>query len=143
MTERSHSDSTQQPAPQTPVKQTPASVPATPFVIDPPDEAARSARIRALRTLLAERVVLLDGAMGTMVQRHRLDEAAFRGERFADHGRDLKGNNDILTLTQPRIVADIHRAYLEAGGDISETNTLHSNAVSPGGYGARELVPGR
>ena len=118
-----------------------APAPAVPFVIEPPDEAARSERIRRLRRLLDERVVLLDGAMGTMVQRHRLDEAAFRGERFAAHGRDLKGNNDILTLTQPRIIAEIHRAYLEAGADIIETNTFNSNAVSQADYGMQALVP--
>ncbi len=116
-------------------------VAATPFVVEPPDEAARSERIRRLKRLLDERVLLLDGAMGTMVQRHRLDEAAFRGERFASHGRDLKGNNDILTLTQPGIIADIHREYLEAGADIIETNTFNSNAVSQADYGAQALVP--
>ena len=117
-----------------------ASVPAVPFVIEPPDEALRTERIRTLRRLLAERVVLLDGAMGTMVQRHRLDEAAFRATRFADHGRDLKGNNDILTLTQPQIIAEVHRAYLEAGADIIETNTFNSNAVSQADYGTEALV---
>ena len=119
----------------------PARVSAAPFVIDPPDEVARGERMRRLRRLLDERVVLLDGAMGTMVQRHRLDEQAFRGERFGGHGRDLQGNNDILTLTQPRIVADIHRAYLEAGADIIETNTFNSNAVSQADYGTQALVP--
>ena len=117
-----------------------ASVPAAPFVIESPDETVRTERIGGLRRLLAERVVLLDGAMGTMVQRHRLDEAAFRAERFADHGRDLKGNNDILTLTQPQIIAEVHRAYLEAGADIIETNTFNSNAVSQADYGTEALV---
>ena len=115
-------------------------VPATPFAVKPPDEAARAERIRRLRRLLDERVVLLDGAMGTMVQRHRLAESAFRAERFASHGRDLKGNNDILTLTRPRLIADIHRAYLEAGADIIETNTFNSNSVSQADYGTQALV---
>ncbi len=115
-------------------------VPAMPFAVEPVDETARRERIGRLRRLLDERVVLLDGAMGTMVQRHRLDEAAFRGERFAAHGRDLKGNNDILTLTQPQIIAGIHRAYLEAGADIIETNTFNSSAVSQADYGTQALV---
>ena len=113
---------------------------AAPFAMEPPDEAERSERIRHLRRLLDERIVLLDGAMGTMVQRHRLDERAFRGERFRHHGRDLKGNNDILTLTRPEIIAGIHRQYLEAGSDIIETNTFNSNAVSQADYGTEALV---
>ncbi len=121
--------------------QAPEPIVAAPFAMEPADEAARAARIRRLHRLLDERVVLLDGAMGTMVQRHRLDEAAFRGERFAEHGCDLRGNNDILTLTQAQIIADIHRAYLEAGADIIETNTFNSNAVSQADYGAQALVP--
>ncbi len=128
-------------APAETPREAPEPIAATPFAIEPADEAARSERIRRLRQLLDARVVLLDGAMGTMVQRHRLDEAAFRGERFAAHGRDLKGNNDILTLTQPEIVADIHRAYLDAGADIIETNTFNSNAISQADYGAQALVP--
>ena len=113
---------------------------SAPFAMDPPDEAARSERIRRLQRLLDERIVLLDGAMGTMVQRHRLDERAFRGERFRHHGRDLKGNNDILTLTRPEVIAGIHRQYLEAGADIIETNTFNSNAVSQADYGTEALV---
>ncbi len=127
-------------APQPSSNASAASVLATPFVIEPPDEAARAERIRGLRRALGERVVLLDGAMGTMLQRHRLDEAAFRAERFADHGRDLKGNNDILTLTQPGVIAEVHRAYLEAGADIIETNTFNSNAISQADYGTEALV---
>ena len=113
---------------------------SAPFAMEPPDEAARSERIRRLQRLLDERIVLLDGAMGTMVQRHRLDERAFRGERFRHHGRDLKGNNDILTLTRPEVIAGIHRQYLEAGADIIETNTFNSNAVSQADYGTEALV---
>ncbi|MBK7251231.1 MAG: methionine synthase [Gammaproteobacteria bacterium] len=104
------------------------------------DEVARDARVDALKRLLEERIVLLDGAMGTMIQRHRLDEAAFRGERFARHGHDLRGNNDILVLTQPRIIAEVHRSYLEAGADIIETNTFNSNHPSQADFGTEALV---
>ena len=85
--------------------------------------------------------MVLDGAMGTMIQQHKLDEAGFRGERLRAHGRDLRGNNDILTLTRPEIVTDIHRAYFAAGADIIETNTFNSNAVSQADYGLEALVP--
>ena len=85
--------------------------------------------------------MLLDGAMGTMIQQRKLDEAAFRGERLRDYGRDLKGNNDLLTLTRPEVIADIHRAYLDAGADIIETNTFNSNSVSQADYGTSALVP--
>jgi 5-methyltetrahydrofolate--homocysteine methyltransferase len=115
--------------------------PAAPFAVEPPDERAREERIRALRRLLDERIVVLDGAMGTMIQRHRLDEAAFRGTRFRDYGRDLKGNNDLLTLTQPAIVESIHREYFEAGADIVETNTFSSTTIAQADYGLQALVP--
>jgi 5-methyltetrahydrofolate--homocysteine methyltransferase len=83
-----------------------------------------------LERLLQERIVVLDGAMGTMVQRYRLDEAAFRGERFADwRGQDLKGNNELLVLTQPEVIGAIHREYLEAGADIIETNTFSASTI--------------
>jgi len=88
---------------------------------------------------LQERILILDGATGTMLQRYRLDEAGFRGERFADWSHDLKGNNDLLVLTQPDIVRDIHRAYLEVGADIIETNTFGANAVSQADYGMEAL----
>jgi len=81
-----------------------------------------------------QRILVLDGAMGTMIQRHTLEEAHFRGERFADWHTDLKGNNDLLSLTQPDIICDIHRAYLEAGADIIETNTFNSTQVSQADY---------
>ncbi len=81
-----------------------------------------------------QRILVLDGAMGTMIQRHTLEEEHFRGERFADWHTDLKGNNDLLSLTQPNIVCDIHRAYLEAGADIIETNTFNSTQVSQADY---------
>jgi 5-methyltetrahydrofolate--homocysteine methyltransferase len=93
-----------------------------------------------LKKLLAERILVLDGAMGTMVQRRKLTEADFRGERFKSHPKDLKGNNDVLVLTRPDVIADIHREYLEAGADIIETNTFSSTAVSQGDYGLEEVA---
>jgi 5-methyltetrahydrofolate--homocysteine methyltransferase len=97
-------------------------------------------RCAALIDLLGTRIAILDGAMGTMIQRHKLEEADFRGERFADWESELRGNNDLLTLTQPKIIADIHRAFLEAGADIIETNTFNSNRESLADYGMQELV---
>ncbi len=93
-----------------------------------------------LERLLAKRILLLDGAMGTMIQARGLEEPDFRGTRFAEHGRDLKGNNDLLTLTRPDVIADIHRAYLEAGADILETNTFNSTSISQADYGTEALV---
>jgi 5-methyltetrahydrofolate--homocysteine methyltransferase len=93
-----------------------------------------------LDRLLTERIAILDGAMGTMIQRHRLEEGDFRGERFAAHSVDLKGNNDLLVLTRPEIIRDIHRQYLDAGADIIETNTFNANAVSQSDYGLERLV---
>jgi 5-methyltetrahydrofolate--homocysteine methyltransferase len=113
---------------------------ASPYALEPLDESERRERIERLKRLPAERLLLLDGAMGTMIQQRRLDEAGFRGERLRGHGRDLKGNNDILTLTRPQVVSDIHRAYLAAGADIIETNTFNSNAVSQADYGTQALV---
>ena len=86
----------------------------SPFTAKKPE----TQRARQLRALLAERIVYLDGAMGTMIQRHKLNEADFRGDRFRNHPSDLKGNNDLLSLTQPQIITEIHRQYLEAGSDI-------------------------
>jgi 5-methyltetrahydrofolate--homocysteine methyltransferase len=93
-----------------------------------------------LTRLLSERILVLDGAMGTMVQRHQLTEADFRGERFKNHSRDLRGNNDVLVLTRPDVVAGIHAAYLEAGADIIETNTFSGTSVSQADYGLEELA---
>jgi len=93
-----------------------------------------------LRQLLAQRLLILDGAMGTMVQRHGLTEADYRGARFADHPKDLKGNNDLLVLTRPDVIGGIHRAYLDAGADIVETCTFNSTAVSQADYGLEALV---
>lgn len=97
-------------------------------------------RTTSLLDALKKRILILDGAMGTMIQSHKPDEAAYRGERFADFHRPLKGNNDLLTLTQPDIIRGIHRAYLEAGADILETNTFSSNAISQSDYGLEDLV---
>ena len=95
---------------------------------------------QVLRRLLSERIVLLDGAMGTMIQTHKLDEKAFRGEPFAKHGRDLKGCNDLLNLTQFELIAQIHQEYLEAGADIVETNTFNSTRVSMADYQLEPFV---
>jgi len=89
--------------------------------------------------LLEQRILFLDGAMGTMIQRHKLGEADYRGERFANWPRDLKGNNDLLVLTRPQIIADIHRQYLDAGADILETNTFNSTRVAMADYGMEDL----
>jgi 5-methyltetrahydrofolate--homocysteine methyltransferase len=91
-------------------------------------------RTRELERLLRERIVILDGAMGTMIQGYKLDEAGFRGERFKDCPQDLKGNNDLLSLTQPEIIQTIHRQYLEAGADIIESNTFNSTSISLADY---------
>src|SRR3954453_19395681 len=93
-----------------------------------------------LRELLAQRILVLDGAMGTMVQRYRLSEADFRGERFAAHDKDLRGDNDVLVLTRPDVIAEIHDQYLAAGSDIIETNTFNSTAVSQADYGLEALA---
>lgn len=93
-----------------------------------------------LRALMSERVLLLDGAMGTMIQQSPLSEEDFRGARFADWPSDLKGNNDLLSLTQPGVIRQIHDAYLEAGADIIETNTFNANAISMADYGMVEQV---
>jgi len=93
-----------------------------------------------LHKALRERILVLDGAMGTMIQAHKLKEADFRGERFKDSAQDLGGNNDLLTLTQPGIIGDIHRAYLEAGADIIETNTFNSTAISQADYKLQALA---
>ena len=93
----------------------------------------------ALTATLRTRIMVIDGAMGTAIQRDRPDEAGYRGERFADWPSDLIGNNDLLTLTQPHIIDGIHREYLEAGADILETNTFNANAISLSDYGMAEL----
>ena len=97
-------------------------------------------RTKLLEDLLARRILMLDGAMGTMIQSYKLNEADYRGTRFADFPHDLKGNNDLLTLTQPQVIRSIHDAYLEAGADIIETNTFNSNAASMSDYHMQDLV---
>jgi 5-methyltetrahydrofolate--homocysteine methyltransferase len=93
-----------------------------------------------LKSILDERIAILDGAMGTMIQAHHLEEADYRGREFADHPKDLRQCNDLLSLTQPQIIEAIHRQYLEAGADIIETNTFNSNAVSMADYGLEGRV---
>ncbi len=98
-------------------------------------------RAAELERLLRERIVILDGAMGTMIQQRKLTEADFRGARFADwRGKDLKGNNDLLNITRPEVIEDVHRQYLEAGADIIETNTFNSQAISLADYGLESLA---
>ncbi len=98
-------------------------------------------RTAELSDLLARRILILDGAMGTMIQSYRLQEADYRGERFCDWPCDLKGNNDLLTLTRPTVIREIHAAYLEAGADILETNTFNSTSISMHDYQMESLVP--
>ena len=97
----------------------------------------------ALPAILRQRIAVIDGAMGTMIQRYKLDEAAFRGERLREHGRDLKGNNDLLQVTRPEVIREIHESYLAAGADIIETNTFGATSIAQEDYGlgwiAREL----
>ncbi len=100
----------------------------------------RQERLREFRRLLDERILILDGAMGTVIQSYRLGEAEYRGERFRDSQRDLKGNNDLLSITRPELIAEIHRRYLDAGADIIETNTFNASAPSQSDYGMEGLV---
>src|SRR5262249_61049475 len=100
----------------------------------------RDERIEALKREAKERILILDGAMGTMIQRYKLDEKGYRGERFKDFPRDLKGNNDLLVLTQPKIISEIHNAYLEAGADIIETNTVNAQPSSHACDGLADLA---
>jgi 5-methyltetrahydrofolate--homocysteine methyltransferase len=108
-------------------------------------------RVAKLHAALAERILIIDGAMGTMIQRHRLEEADYRGERFADGhdsthahgdrcGHDLKGNNDLLLLSKPEVIAGVHAEYLDAGADLVETNTFNATAVSQADYHLEHLV---
>lgn len=94
---------------------------------------------KRLHDAAKQRILVLDGAMGTMIQQHKLDEEAYRGERFADWHCDVKGNNDLLVLTQPDIIYDIHCAYLEAGADILETNTFNATTISMADYDMQSL----
>jgi 5-methyltetrahydrofolate--homocysteine methyltransferase len=100
----------------------------------------RETRLTALTAQIEARILLLDGAMGTMIQRHQLDEAAYRGARFDNYHADVQGNNDLLSLTQPDIIRDIHAAYLEAGSDIVETNTFSSTTIAQADYDMQDLA---
>jgi 5-methyltetrahydrofolate--homocysteine methyltransferase len=100
----------------------------------------RKTRLEQLHRILNERIVILDGAMGTMIQNQKLDEADFRGERFRDYDREVKGNNDLLCLTQPALLRNIHAEYLDAGADIIETNTFNSTRLSQADYGMEALA---
>ena len=101
---------------------------------------SREQRITALHAEAAKRLLIIDGAMGTMVQQYRLSEADYRGERFASWAHDVKGNNDLLVLTRPDVVGGIHREYVEAGADIVETSTFNSTRIAMADYGMEELV---
>ena len=94
----------------------------------------------SLQSALSQRILLLDGGMGTMIQTYQLREADYRGTRLADHPSPLQGNNDLLSITQPDIIRAIHFAYLEAGADIIETNTFNANVISQADYGLEELA---
>ena len=105
-----------------------------------PSNKPETQRYQQLRDLLGQRIAFLDGAMGTMIQRHKLSEEDFRGERFKDHATDLKGNNDLLSLTQPEIIQEIHHQYLEAGSDIIETNTFSATSIAQADYGLEDIA---
>ncbi len=100
----------------------------------------RAQRIAALKAEAAKRILVIDGAMGTMIQRYRFDEATYRGERFRDHARPVKGNNDLLVLTRPEAIAAIHDGYLGAGADIVCTNSFNAQRVSLADYGMEDLA---
>ena len=93
-----------------------------------------------IQDILKERILIIDGAMGTMIQKHTLDEADFRGEKFKNHSHPLKGNNDLLSITRPDIIQDIHRQYLEAGADIIETNTFSATTIAQADYHLEKFV---
>src|SRR3989338_5711273 len=112
-----------------------------------PSARAKTASARSLNKimtehplyrLLAQRILILDGAMGTMIQRYKLDEAAYRGKKFAKYPVDIKGNNELLVLTKPEVIGEIHAAYLAAGADIIETNTFNANRLNQGEYKLRD-----
>src|SRR5580698_9381676 len=96
--------------------------------------------LHPLEALLQKRIVIIDGAMGTTLQQFKLSEADFRGERFKDHPKDLKGNGDLLVLTRPDVIASVHRRFLEAGADIIETDTFNAQAISQADYDLQLIV---
>ena len=95
---------------------------------------------KTIQEHLKERILIIDGAMGTMIQRHKLEEADYRGERFKNWHTDVKGNNDLLSITQPAIIIDIHKQYLAAGADIIETNTFSSTSIAQADYDMQSLA---
>jgi 5-methyltetrahydrofolate--homocysteine methyltransferase len=95
---------------------------------------------KSLHSEIEKRILVLDGAMGTMIQQYNLSEEDYRGDRFAQFPHDLKGNNDLLSLTQPQIIGEIHEKYLEAGADIIETNTFNANKISLADYHMEDLA---
>src|SRR5262249_21396965 len=103
-------------------------------------ESMQADTVAALRSALRERILVMDGAMGTMIQTYELAEDDFRGHLFVNHPRDLLGNNDLLNLTRPDIVEPIHRAYLDAGADVLKTNTFNSQVISQADYGTQGVV---
>lgn len=105
-------------------------------------QSGRSERIAALRAALKERIIVLDGAAGTFIQSYKLDEAGYRGAQYADWPSDVRGNNDLLILSRPEIVAEMHRAYLAAGADMIETNTFSSTTIAQADYGMEKLAYG-
>src|SRR5690606_19588565 len=119
---------------QPPVPDQPVNYPALPYPISSYTRGAEFVR------RLGERIVILDGAMGTMIQRYKLAEGDFRGRRFADHGRDVKGNNELLSLVKPEIIAEIHQQYLEAGADVISTNTFGATAIAQSDYDLAEIA---
>ena len=119
------------------LKDTTGNSEAIPGAMDP---AVRAERTRKLKAQLDNRIVVIDGAMGTMIQGHELDEAGFRGDRFADHPCPVKGNNDLLILTQPDLIRDMHTAYLNAGVDMLETNTFSSTRIAQADYMMEDAV---
>ena len=108
--------------------------PAKPELIETPDHTA------LLRRLMDERILVLDGAMGSLIQQYKLDEAGYRGDRFRDHPRDLKGCNDLLSLVRPDIISRIYRDYLDADADLISTNTFTCTSVSMADYGLEDYV---
>ena len=106
----------------------PVSYPRLPY---PPEAYTQGGEFARL---LGKRILILDGAMGTMIQRYKLGEADFRGQRFADHSKDVKGNNELLSLVRPDVISEIHRQYLEAGADVIETNTFGATTIAQGDY---------
>src|SRR5258708_30448307 len=95
--------------------------------------------MKTIQECLQERILIIDGAMGTMIQRYKLEEKEYRGERFKDWQKDVKGNNDLLSITQPHIIEAIHQQYLEAGADIIETNTFSSTSIAQADYDMQSL----